>query len=155
MSELTKKDYIKILNFYNEPIPNSMKQLKEKTEKILATKLCRCIKKIDPTYEARSIGICTRTIFKNKGLTRRNFKCKGKQSVTFKKMKGGQKNNNCKTKCKTKFIKEIQQDKRYKAINKLASLFGKKNYVDLELNNLLDSKDMQNDEVFKDCVKKC
>jgi hypothetical protein len=87
MTELTKSDYIKILKFYNIHIPNSMKEIKEKTEKILANKLCRCIKKIDSKYEVRSIGICTKTIFNNKGLTRRNFKCKGKRTVTFKKRK--------------------------------------------------------------------
>jgi hypothetical protein len=70
-------------------------------------------------------------------------------------MKGGQKNNNCKTKCKTKFIKELQQDSRYKALNKIASFFGKKKFVDIELNNVLDNKDIQNDEEFKDCVKNC
>jgi hypothetical protein len=163
MTELTKSDYIKILDFYNEPIPkltnkpnkDIKKKLRRKTEKILASKLCRCIKKIDSKYEARSIGICTKTVFNNKGLTRRNFKCKGNPSVTFNKMKGGQKNNNCKTKCKNKFIKELQQDSRYKALNKIASFFGKKKYLDTELNNVLDNKDIQNDEAFKDCVKKC
>jgi uncharacterized membrane-anchored protein len=82
-----------------------------------------------------------------------NFKLK---RIT-KKRKGGKKNNNCKTKCKTKFIKEIQQDTRYKAINKLASFFTKNNkkYVNSELNKVIDSKDIQNDKVFKDCVKEC
>lgn len=80
-----------------------------------------------------------------------NFKIK---KVT-RKRKGGKKNKNCKTQCKTKFTKEIQQDKKYKAINKIASFFNVKKYVDNELNNVLDSKDIQNNEVFKDCLKKC
>jgi hypothetical protein len=71
------------------------------------------------------------------------------------KRKGGKKNKNCKTQCKTKIIKEIQQDKRYKAINKIASFFNAKKYIDNELNNVLDSKDIKDNEVFKDCVKKC
>ena len=71
------------------------------------------------------------------------------------KRKGGKKNKNCKTQCKTKIIKEIQQDKRYKAINKIASFFNAKKYIDNELNNVLDSKDIKDNEVFKYCVKKC
>ena len=80
-----------------------------------------------------------------------NFKIK---KVT-RKRKGGKKNKNCKTQCKTKFTKEIKQHKKYKAINKIASFFNVKKYVDDELNNVLDSKDIQNNEVFKDCLKKC
>ena len=64
-------------------------------------------------------------------------------------------NKNCTSKCKTQFIKEIQQDKRYRVINKMASFLGKKSNVDEELNKVLDSKDIQNDAVFKDCVNKC
>lgn len=84
-SNLTKSDYIKILDFYKIPIPNSSKQLKIDAEKLLAEKLCRCIKSVDPKNEPKSIGICTRAIFNNKGLKRGNFKCKKTQSVTFKK----------------------------------------------------------------------
>ena len=64
-------------------------------------------------------------------------------------------NKNCTSKCKTQFIKEIQQDKRYKVINKIASFLVKKPHVDDELNKILDSKDIQDDAVFKDCVQKC
>jgi hypothetical protein len=51
----------------------------------MASKLCRCIKKIGTENEARSIGICTKTIFNSKGFTRGNFQCKKKQSVKFRK----------------------------------------------------------------------
>ena len=84
-SNLTNKDYTKILNFYKIPIPKSNKTLKQKANKILSTKLCRCIKKLDPENEARSIGICTKTIFNTKGYTRGKFKCKKKQSVMYRK----------------------------------------------------------------------
>jgi hypothetical protein len=70
MSKLTKNDYTKILEYY---------------EKILAGKLCRCIKKVDKTNEGKSIGICTKTIFNRKGYTRGKFKCKGKSTVKFNK----------------------------------------------------------------------
>ena len=85
MSQISNDDYKKILEFYKKPIPKSKKLLKLEAEKILATKLCRCIKKIEPTNEARSIGICTKTVFNRKGFTRGNFKCRGKKYVTFRK----------------------------------------------------------------------
>jgi hypothetical protein len=78
---------------------------------------------------------------------------KSRKTKTRKNKFGG--NKNCTSKCKIQFIKEIQKDRRYKTINKIASFLGKKQYVDEELNKTLDSKDIQNDEVFKDCVKTC
>ena len=80
-------DYIQILKYYNIPIPKSRQLLKEEGEKILALKLCKCIKKVDATAnnEPRAIGICTKTIFNRKGLTRGKFKCNGKRYVNFKK----------------------------------------------------------------------
>jgi hypothetical protein len=88
MSLLTNNDYIKILEYYNKPIPKTKRLLKIQAEKILSDKLCRCIKKLDPTNEARSIGICTKTIFVNKGLARGKFKCKGKSTVKITKKRG-------------------------------------------------------------------
>jgi len=82
---MDKNDYKKILEYYNIPIPKSNRILRLEAEKIMASKLCKCIKKIDPQNEAKSIGICTKTIFNNKGYTRGKFKCKGKAVVTFKK----------------------------------------------------------------------
>lgn len=78
---LSNDEYVKLLEFYKIQIPDSKKQLKIEAEKILAEKLCKCIKKVDPINEVRSIGICTRRIFK-RGLTHRRFKCK-----TFRKNK--------------------------------------------------------------------
>jgi len=85
MSEITFNDYKKILEFYNKPIPKSKRLLKLEAEKIMATKLCRCIKKLDTGFEQKAIGICTKTIFNRKGYTRGKFKCKGKKIVTFRK----------------------------------------------------------------------
>jgi hypothetical protein len=82
---LTNGDYIKILNYYDIKIPASKEQIKEQATKILGEKLCRCIKKLDPVNETRSIGICTRSIFNRKGLTRGKFKCKGKRELSFRK----------------------------------------------------------------------
>ena len=72
---LTNKDYVSILKYYNKPIPKSQTMLKKQAESIMNLKLCKCIKKIDPVNEAKSIGICTKTIFNNKGFTRGEFKC--------------------------------------------------------------------------------
>ena len=85
MSEITDTDYKKILEFYEISIPRSKRLLKMEAEKILATKLCRCIKKIEDKNESRAIGICTKTVINNKGFTRGKFKCKGKKIVTFRK----------------------------------------------------------------------
>jgi hypothetical protein len=59
--------------------------MKQKAEDIMAKKLCKCIKKIDTKTEAKSIGICTRTIFNSKGYTRGLFQCKKKRTVKFRK----------------------------------------------------------------------
>jgi hypothetical protein len=87
MTELTKNDFIKILEYYKKPIPKSSRLLKMEAEKILGSKLCRCIKKLDPINEAKSIGICTKTILNKKGLSRGAFKCKGKPTLKLKKLK--------------------------------------------------------------------
>jgi hypothetical protein len=85
MSELTNNDYKRILEFYNKPIPKSKRLLRLQAEKILATKLCKCIKKVDKENEARAIGICTKTIINTKGFTRGKFTCKKKQTINLKK----------------------------------------------------------------------
>jgi hypothetical protein len=87
MSKITKEDYIKILSFYKMPIPESLTEMKAQAEKILAEKLCRCIKKVDIADEPKSIGICSRTIFNRKGLRRGEFTCKKKQHVNIRKLK--------------------------------------------------------------------
>ena len=79
MSVITDNDYKKILEYYEKPIPRSKRLLKLEAETILATKLCRCIKKVDVKNESRSIGICTKSVINNKGYTRGKFKCKGKK----------------------------------------------------------------------------
>ena len=85
MTKINARDYIKILQFYNKPIPTSRRLVQKHAEKILAEKMCRCIKKLDPVNEARSIGICSKSIFNNKGYTRGKFSCKKRQHVIFRK----------------------------------------------------------------------
>lgn len=68
--KLTKQDYKDILNFYaidySEDLPRKL--LKKMTEKIIAEKLCRCIKKVpNKDYpESRAIGICNWSVIKKK-----------------------------------------------------------------------------------------
>lgn len=87
MPGITDNDYKKILEYYKKPLPPSRRLLKLNAEKILAQKLCRCIKKVtvNNNDEARSIGICTKTIFNRKGYTRGKFNCKKNSKVDFKK----------------------------------------------------------------------
>ena len=84
---LNKKDYTKILKYYNLPIPKSASKMKKQAEEVLALKLCRCIKKVSPSNEAKAIGVCTRTIFERKKLTRGAFTCKKKRSVQISRLR--------------------------------------------------------------------
>ena len=92
MSELTNNDYINILTFYKKPIPKSRRLLKKNAENIISTKLCKCIKKLDPENEAKSIGMCTKTVINNKGFKRGTFKCKNKPSIKLLKTRKTKKN---------------------------------------------------------------
>ncbi len=92
MSELTTNDYKHILEFYKKPLPKSKRILKLQAEKILASKLCRCIKKVDKGNESRAIGICTKSIINNKGYSRGKFTCKKKQTIKLSKKNRTQKN---------------------------------------------------------------
>jgi hypothetical protein len=90
MSELTTNDYKHILEFYKKPLPKSKRILKFQAERILASKLCRCIKKVEKTNESRAIGICTN----NKGFLRSKFTCKKKQTIKLSKKNKTKKNKN-------------------------------------------------------------
>ena len=110
VGKLPNKDYISILKYYKLKIPTSKILLQKQAETIMAQKLCKCIKKIDPQNEAKSIGICTKTIFNNKGYTRGIFQCKKTQSVKFRKTnicpptkELNITTNRCVNKCKTGF----------------------------------------------------
>jgi len=84
-TELTNEDYTNILLFYKMPLPKSKRLLKKQAENIMSEKLCRCLKKVQmkPIPEGKAIGICTKTIFNNKGLTRGKFKCLKNRTLKF------------------------------------------------------------------------
>jgi hypothetical protein len=86
MAALTQSDYKQILEYYKMSIPSNKKQMKHDAEKIISEKLCKCIKKLDPDNESRSIGICTKTVINRKGFVRGKFQCKKKKYVTLKRI---------------------------------------------------------------------
>jgi hypothetical protein len=84
MSELNINDFKQILEYYGEPIPKSNRLTKAAAETLLASKLCRCIKKIGGNDEQKAIGICTKTILNRRGYTRGNLKCRGSPTIKLK-----------------------------------------------------------------------
>ncbi len=92
MNELTIKDYKNILEFYKKPLPKSKRLLKKQAENILASKLCRCIKKVEIKNEARAIGICTKSVINDKKFTRGKFTCKNKPKMVILKKNKTRKN---------------------------------------------------------------
>ena len=83
--KITKGDYSKILDYYGLAVPKNAEDVKAAAEKILAKKLCSCIKKVGPANEPRAIGVCTKAVINRKGLSRGKFKCKNGRSVELKK----------------------------------------------------------------------
>jgi hypothetical protein len=99
--KLTRSDYIKIIRHYrrgSRPMREaaeagiSTKTAKERAHRILAGKLCRCIKpptststmtmmtrarkRRDSIEKSRRIAYCTQSIFNNRNLRRHGFRCK-------------------------------------------------------------------------------
>ena len=83
---LTQSDYKKITNYY-QISKKKNNTYKDTAENLLATKLCKCIKKIGlhNNNESLSISSCRNSIFKNRGIDFYNFKCKNKQRFISKK----------------------------------------------------------------------
>jgi hypothetical protein len=87
--DLTASDYKKIANYYQIP-KSKNKTYKEIAEEVLASKLCRCIKSVDSynnrgtnkisgtnkNTEGAAIGVCRKSIFKNRNIGFYDFKCK-------------------------------------------------------------------------------
>ena len=79
---LSKKDYIKLLNYYkinyNEKLPINL--LRKTTEKIIAKKICSCIKKVKNNdankNEPRAIAICNNSVVLRKNMKIYSFSCK-------------------------------------------------------------------------------
>ena len=82
---LSKQDYMKLLEYYaiqtksNAPLSS----LKKAAEKIIAQKLCSCVKKVPNKNqpESRAIGICNYSIIQRKNLKINGFTCKKKMTL--------------------------------------------------------------------------
>lgn len=92
--KLTHSDYKKILHHYQRDNTKrrNIKSVKETAHRILAQKLCRCIKSSNTSRnrkldEGRRIAYCTRSIFNSKGLRSHGFQCKTKTGKLRPKMK--------------------------------------------------------------------
>lgn len=97
---LTKADYIKILDYYNVAFKNTTySHVKKLAERIIAEKLCSCIKKVPNANnpESRAIGICIYSVIQRKHLKINGFSCKKKMVL-----KSSKKN-------KHKLFKDIEQ----------------------------------------------
>jgi hypothetical protein len=82
---LTKKDYTSILNYYKIKYDKlTPLQIKNNAESILATKLCKCIKKVS-SDESKAIAICTNSVLQKKYLKAFRFTCKKKAQFIAKK----------------------------------------------------------------------
>lgn len=83
--KLTKDDYINILEYYNIKINKNLpfSSLKKLVEKIIAEKLCSCVKKVhnDNHVESRAIGICNYSVVKRKNLKINGFTCKKRKML--------------------------------------------------------------------------
>ena len=89
--KLTRSDYIKIIHHYRRGSRRaaatsgiSTKTAKERAHRIIAGKLCRCIKssvtrsrkRRASVDESRRIAYCTRSIINHKNLRHHGFRCK-------------------------------------------------------------------------------
>lgn len=79
--KLTRKDYTNLLKHYKIKFSKniSFKKIKILGEKVLANKLCACIKKLNKTNKSnkkKSIAICRNSIFNKKKLNFIKFTCK-------------------------------------------------------------------------------
>lgn len=86
--DLTNKDYLDIIKFYKIDVSNMKNsEIKKKAENLLANKLCRCIKKVDPFIknEQNAIGLCRKSVLLNKNIINYGFRCKGKAKFVPKK----------------------------------------------------------------------
>jgi len=77
---LNNKDYKEILDYYDINYSSMTdKDIKNKAENLISTKLCQCIKKVTKSMnlkdEQPAIGICTNSILKKHNLKYYGFSC--------------------------------------------------------------------------------
>lgn len=76
---LSNKDNLDILRYYNISANKKKGSTRKAAKKVLADKLCKCIKKLtvrnNGVNDGRTIGLCTKSVFERKGLERGLFTC--------------------------------------------------------------------------------
>jgi len=91
---LSNNDYIKIVKNYGIVLPKTKKgttninKTKKLAKKILADKLCTCIKKVTRTSKLResgAIAICNKSIFTRRNIKHFRFTCKKRNKLLNKK----------------------------------------------------------------------
>ena len=110
---LSKNDYRQLLNYYSIQTKSnsSLSSLKNAAAKIIAQKLCSCVKKVPNKNqpESRAIGICNYSIIQRKNLKINGFTCKKKMTLkTSKTNKHKLMKNNSVLALKTKTKKQIK-----------------------------------------------
>ena len=86
--KLNQKDFKSILKYYKIKFDDFTQEKIQKTaEDILATKMCRCIKKVNKkeNNENKAIAICRNSVFRKKQLKNFGFTCKKKYNLKFNK----------------------------------------------------------------------
>jgi ElaB/YqjD/DUF883 family membrane-anchored ribosome-binding protein len=84
MESITAEEYNAVLRYYDiDATGMNSKQIKRQAEDILATKLCRCIKKVEKNVEEKTqaIAICTDSVISKKGFKISGYKCDKKKKV--------------------------------------------------------------------------
>ena len=96
---LTENDYNKILKFYKIKHYKKMNitQKKHLSNKLVAKKLCSCIKTIKKRQRSKRekdiIPICKNSVLRKKGLIASKFTCKRKKNILLKKIKKTRRRN--------------------------------------------------------------
>lgn len=115
---LNKDDYIKILTHYNQDIPKTkngnvdLRKTKKKVRNLLASKLCRCIKKVQKSSklpEPTALAICNTSIFKKRNMKHYKFTCKKIKTLKNKKQS---RHFLTKTADKIKLLKKTMKNKK-------------------------------------------
>ncbi len=83
---LSEKDHELIIQHYGKVIPRTKRGKKSKAERLVAQKLCSCIKKITKKsrkkpVRSRAIGICSYSVVKNRGMKHHGFTCSKKSKI--------------------------------------------------------------------------
>ena len=83
---LREKDHELIIEHYGKVIPRTKRGKKSKAERLVAQKLCSCIKKVlkksrKKALRARAIGICSYSVVKNRGMKHHGFTCSKKSKI--------------------------------------------------------------------------